>query len=195
MRHAAGSCVYRQSFSSDLLERQARELVVERPRLPPDSIKRIAIAATRAPESSHAVKVQRLQSALEKLRQLYTWDDIDKAEHRKRRGEIERQLKEVSPNPPVELRKFERGMEYLSPLGQMWDDAPLEERREIVNLVFEEVRIGARGIQHVELQEPDRSLLSARGRIGRGGRSLPDKLDHLWSPSEVTIGGVDRAVG
>ena len=170
MRHAAGSCVYRQSFSSDLLERQARELVVERLRLPPDSIKRIAIAATRAPEGSHAVKVQRLQSALEKLRQLYTWDDIDKAEHRKRRGEIERQLKEVSPNPPVELRKFERGMEYLSPLGQMWDAAPLEERREIVNLVFEEVRIGAGGIQHVELQEPDRSLLSARGRIGRGGR-------------------------
>ena len=109
MRHAAGSCVYRQSFSSDLLERQARELVVERLRLPPDSIKRIAIAATRAPEGSHAVKVQRLQSALEKLRQLYTCDDIDKAEHRKRRGEIERQLKEVSPNPPVELRKFERG--------------------------------------------------------------------------------------
>lgn len=170
MRHAAGSCGYRRSFSSDLLEGQVRELVVERLRLPPDSIKRIAIAATRVPEGSDAAKAQRLESALEKLRRLYTWDDIDETEYRKRRGEIERQLREVAPNPPVELRKFERGIEYLSQLGQLWDDAPLEERREIVNLVFAEVQIGARGIQHVELQEPYRALLSACGRIGRGGR-------------------------
>lgn len=170
MRHAAGSCDYRRSFSSDLLEGQARELVVKRLSLPPASIERIAIAAAKAPEARDSTQAERLQGALEKLRQLFTWGDIEEAEYRKQREDIERALRDAAPRQPIGLNEVQRGIEYLSQLGTMWDSAPLEARREIVNLVFEEVQIGARGIQHVELQEPYRSLLRVGGRIGRGGR-------------------------
>lgn len=171
LRHAAGTCEYRRSFSSDQLEQQARQLVVERVRLDPRDVEYISAKVARGDAGQDEARAARLRLALENLRLLFTWGDIEEQSYRSQREEIERQLREVEPRARIGIAVAQEAASYLSNLGNLWDALDLDGRREVATRVFREVQIGERGIRHLELQEPYRGVLQAAvGRTGRGGR-------------------------
>ena len=114
MRHAPGvDCTARQSFAAPTLEAQFATLLSEAFKLPRGWRQKIAAAVIAAPAepSNTAAERERLEGALGNLAKLFTWGDVEEADYRRQRAQLERALVELQPSaqPTTPARCAEGG--------------------------------------------------------------------------------------
>ena len=80
----------------------------------------------------------RLQAQLERIRDLYKWGDIDKAEYQREKQQIESELARITPFQ-VPSEHLKRLAEFLSSITKAWDTATNEQRNKLTRTLFEEI--------------------------------------------------------
>ncbi|MCY3887443.1 MAG: hypothetical protein OXG19_07055 [Chloroflexi bacterium] len=101
---------------------------------------------------------------------------MSKAEYRRRKEEIDRQLRQLAPPQPKQrVDVATRGAEFLHDLGALWSHSATtdEHRKRFVQTVIEEIRLDDHGVAAVRLRDEYAPLIAtaeASGGFGRGGQ-------------------------
>jgi hypothetical protein len=136
-------CPSQSTFAvQDTLDDQVA-LLISRLRLPENWKARLEekLRTTAKRKTSKDARRKRLTAQMERLRDMYVDGDYTKSEYQERRLALEAQredFKEDKPETPPEQAVLEVG-EALSTLHKAWSDSPKEYRREMLNLIFEEL--------------------------------------------------------
>ncbi len=79
-----------------------------------------------------------LKRRLKRLKDLYKWGDIDKAEYQRDKQQIESELGRLAPfQAPVQ--ELERLAEFLGSIVKAWDMATNEQRNKLARTLFQEI--------------------------------------------------------
>lgn len=127
--------------------------------------------------ASHEDDISRLDMAIENLRKQHKWGDLNDAEYRNERQQLERQKAEFGrPIAGSQFPDFDRAAELLADLPSLWSSPGVtdNQREEFIKEVFEEVQIDGgliTGIKPNPRYEPLFAYLANQGvRNGRGDR-------------------------
>lgn len=92
---------------------------------------------------------KRLNTALERLGHRYTWQELDEAEYKSQRRDIERQLSTLPLAPESNVAAFDHAAEHLLPLSEIIRDTTPEHQRAIVGHIVEAVTIADREVSDI----------------------------------------------
>ncbi len=98
-------------------------------------------------------ELEQLRSALRRLKELYKWGDIDRAEYQREREQIQSQLARLAPfqSTSENLGKLAG---FLSSVVSGWDAASHEQRNRLARCLFQEVWIQDKSVVAVK-PEPE----------------------------------------
>ncbi|MEX2245149.1 MAG: hypothetical protein WEC75_00515 [Dehalococcoidia bacterium] len=111
-----------------------------------------AVSAPQTPVHSDEVARKRLERALIKQKELYTWGDLGRPEYIRERDRIQRALSALGIHNDVpRTESLERAAELLQDLGELWlhPGVSMERRAELVDEVFAEVLLDEQGIRRI----------------------------------------------
>ena len=131
------------SVRAEIVESQVEEGLLALS-LPPQAIAQtIAILRRRQGTSVAAQERQRVQDALGRLREQYTWGHLDKAEYLSRHRELERQLARVpEPGQEVDLKEAAR---LLQNFPELYLRSSREMRQRLIRELLVQVQITMEG--------------------------------------------------
>jgi len=145
-------------------------------------------------QNSYDIDQERKQllSALGRLRDLYTWGDMEKSEYQNQKVQIESQLARITPFQQS-AETLQRLAEYLANLPQAWDHATQEQRNKLIRLLFQEIWVKDHEVvavkPHAEFEpffrlnwEEFSEIMKSRGR-GPSGSPIPSFDCSTKSPS------------
>ena len=124
-----------------------------------------------------------LTSALDRLKDLYKWGDIDKKQYRAESGDIEQALQSLK-TPACDESTMEKLAEFLRDVSSGWREANQEQRNKLARALFDSVWIEDQQVLGVtprpelkpffDLQYAglSRNVLQIRPRPGSNRRSL-----------------------
>ncbi len=172
----------RRSFAVDPLEAQMTALLTERMRLP-DDWQQVYLKAVGSPAPAGkrcSAERGRLERALEKLKDLYTWQDMTREEYHRQKDEIDHQLAAIaSPSSgPVALVDVRRAAELLLDPGALWSHPGVsgKRREEFIDEVFEEILLDENGIRRVTTRDEYRVLVAVAEGEPWGGNGRGDRI-------------------
>ena len=136
------------SASMDLYEGQIREYLSTF--FIPEGYQQEILKANQEPGSRTEAEKQRfrLEGQLKRLRELFQWDDITRAEYVQKRDAIEREIGALQPHSDEDGR-LERLADFLANIGRAWDAATQEQRSKLVRCLFEEVWLDGKTVSAV----------------------------------------------
>jgi hypothetical protein len=107
--------------------------------IPEDYQKRILQMHSQLNESYDVEKeTGQLKKGLKRLKDLYKWGDIDKAEYQREKQQFESELARLAPfQAPAE--HLERLAEFLGSITKAWDMATNEQRNKLARTLFQEI--------------------------------------------------------
>ncbi len=122
----------------DLYEEQIRAYL-DTFMIPEDYQKRIIQMHSQLKDSYDVEKeIGQLKQGLKRLKDLYKWGDIDKAEYQREKQQIESELARLAPlQAPAE--HLERLAEFLGSITNAWDTATNEQRNQLTRALFQEI--------------------------------------------------------
>jgi site-specific DNA recombinase len=128
-----------KSASLDVYEEQIREYIATF-NIPDDYQAKILEAHKKLQDSfSDSEKErQKLESRLERIKELYKWGDLDRDEYLKEKSEIQRQLQLHTPLESS-AKTLERLANFLVNVAEAWDEAKQEQRNKLARCLFQEV--------------------------------------------------------
>ena len=176
MRHKGDvACEARRMFKAALLEEQLGAVIADRFALPDDWLahyERLLDTPVETPDQS--LEMRRLRQAKARLDDIYPYSDMSKAEYRRRKGDIDRQLRQLAPPQPKQrLDVAIRGAEFLHDLGALWSHPATtdEHRKRFVQTVIEEIRLDDHGVAAVRPRDeyaPLVAIAEASGGLWSG---------------------------
>ena len=177
MRHAEDRvCTNRRSFMANKLEVQFGEVLDVHLSLPNDWETAILRELAQHDPADRAAERTRLTRALERLRDLYVWEDVDRATYHERKATIEAELASLQIAEPAFLPDLRRAAHLLADLPGMWNHHGLSDatRRDLVEEVFDSIMIDEVGIREVRPHPTYAALAAAAPPVdvasGRGER-------------------------
>ena len=129
------------------------------------------------PASTDEVREKRLRKALEHLHELYTWQDIERADYLRQRDDILEQIASTRAEPaPVNLPNMQRAAELLGDVGSLWLHPGVsgERRAEFVEEIFEELLFDEHGLRRVTPRSDYSVLMAISERSAGGGNGRGD---------------------
>ena len=154
MRHKGDvACEARRMFKAAFLEEQLGTVIADRFALPDNWLahyEQLLDTPVEMPDQSLAMR--RLRQAKTRLDDIYPYSDMTKAEYRRRKGDIDRQLRQLAPPQPKQrLDVARRGADLLHDLGALWSRPATtdEHRKRFVQTVIEEIRLDDHGVAAV----------------------------------------------
>ena len=123
------------------------------------------------------------------MKNLFNWGDIDKAQYRRQREEIDRQIAALAPTrSPVALTDARRAATLLQDIGALWSHPGVspERQKEFIDEVFEEILFDQHGIRAV-FPRAEYKPLVALAEVSRGGDGRGDwiRTSDLLNPIQV----------
>lgn len=94
---------------------------------------------------------KQITSALQRLRELYKWGDINKQEYRKEKNKLESQLAKLAPFK-ASSEPLKRLADFLANITTAWDRANDEQRNKLARCLFQEVWVKDRDVVAVKPQ-------------------------------------------
>ncbi|MFX0202545.1 MAG: recombinase family protein [Candidatus Hodarchaeota archaeon] len=94
---------------------------------------------------------KQLQSALQRLKELYKWGDIHKDEYHREKAQIEVQLAKLTPFKPT-TDSLIKLAEFLTNITIAWDKASNEQRNKLARCLFQEVWVKDKEVVAVKPQ-------------------------------------------
>jgi len=171
-------------------------------RLPPDwraDVEKMQRAAVTRHAAQPAADMVQTRGQLDRLRELYVMGDLSREEYVRRRRELEASVASGAATPSYTEAVLVKAARLLSDLGDLWGGATAEERTEIAQTLFAEVRVRDGRIVGARLARDEYKLLvasaTASDRVGlappdgRAGALAKDPFD--WYLGSATA----RAVG
>lgn len=93
-----------------------------------------------------------LETALERLKELYKWGDKTREHYLAEKTEIERRLRALAPLTESRLKKLDKLAHFLKHIAGAWKVANQEQRNTLARSLFQEVWIGDREVVAVRPQ-------------------------------------------
>jgi len=146
--------------------------------------------------SADESELQRLRAALQKLRDLYLWGDIDAGEYQAKKSALERQHHAIAARmTPSETPNLERAADLLNNLPVLWKHPGVtdSQRQELLREVFEGIYIEGKAITAVQ-PNPQYLPLFAHKMIEHsavspdGSTPLAPMISHSTFPRESSFG-------
>jgi hypothetical protein len=111
--------------------------------LPPDYQQRIIDAYNREDKEGPSFEQQRqtLTNRLNRLKELYEWEDVTPEDYRAKRDQLKGELAALPPDANSRKATLERLAKYLKNVGTSWKDAGQEQRNQLAHTIFESLRI------------------------------------------------------
>ena len=91
-------------------------------------------------EASRRFGVSLWCGRLEKLKNLYLWEDITEEEYKLQKAEVQDQLDSLSV-PEADETRLEALAHFLSNAGELWRSSTQEERNAIARTLFEQIKV------------------------------------------------------
>lgn len=155
-------------------------------RLPADARTRIARYVGRGQrDDGRAVRRHAIAGAIERLRDLYRWGEIDERGFTAERARLQRELDELGPDATT-LVPSGSALKLASEIGTAWNAVSAETRRRFVSEWFEQVMIRRDGSVEVYPRPAYASIVfAAVGGHGGHGTSTAHHAD----PHAFTVAG------
>jgi hypothetical protein len=97
-----------------------------------------------APDAALSLQCQRLETAIKRLGDRYTWQEIDAAEYHDERGKLQAQLAELPPPADSNVVAFDKAGERLMPIAETITETTPGHQGALVRHIVERV-LGWRG--------------------------------------------------
>lgn len=122
--------------------------------------------AGRRVDDSREVRRRSIASELDRLRNLYRWNDIGETEYLAERRRLARAQDELGPEPEVRAPSSE-ALDLAARIGDAWSAVSMETRRRFLEEWFEKVLIHRDGRTVIVPREPYRAIVFAA--VGSAG--------------------------
>ena len=93
----------------------------------------------------------RLESRLERIKDLYKWGDISREEYQREKDRIHQELQRVK-QASTPTNDMERLARFLANVAEAWEEANQEQRNELVRCLFQEVWVKDKQVVAVKPQ-------------------------------------------
>jgi site-specific DNA recombinase len=134
------SCSCRTTFL-EVYERQI-EWYLQNFVVPDDYKERILEAHRKLQNAYDDVEKQRrqLQNRLQRIKELYKWEHIDRKEYLREHDSIGRELLSLAPKED-DAKALDRIAHFLNSVADVWKEASQERRNQLACVLFEEIRV------------------------------------------------------
>jgi DNA invertase Pin-like site-specific DNA recombinase len=112
------------------------------------------------PDEGLRAKRQRLDTALKRLGDRYTWQEIDETEYKAQRREVEQQIASLPLPVESNVIAFDRAATELLPFAEVIREARAEHQRAIVGHIVEKVTITDREVTDIVVRLEARPFFS-----------------------------------
>jgi hypothetical protein len=138
-----------------------------------------------------AQRRQQLEVRLERLKDLYGWGDLEKAEYLAERDRVERELSRLqAAAPEAPAVSLARLAAYVESLPRAWADATQEQRHALVSLIYEELWVDG---PELRLVKPTAAAAPLFGMREGAAQPTPVGLMEVTKFAEATPMGIGFA--